>query len=99
MTALPDLPKTLERPCCRLQPCGLTTLELEVVHPDVAAGESPLPPLYRYVRASNGNEYGPDWSSAAVQAAWIEESAAEMAADAKYLDEVRARENAEGEGL
>lgn len=99
MTALPDLPKTLERPCCRFKSCGLITLELEVMHPAVAAGESPLPPLYRYVRASNGNEYGPDWSSAAVQAAWIEESAAEMAADAKYLDEVRARENAEGEGL
>lgn len=77
MTETPELPKMLERRCCPGKSCT-TTLHLESMEVDSAPGEPPLPTLYRYLR-SNGNEFGPGWSTAGRLAAWVEESAAEDA--------------------
>lgn len=93
---IPELPKTLERPCCRGKSCGMTTLELQELTAGTADGEAAVPTLYRYVRRSNGNVYGPGWSSASALAEWITESAAEMEADAKRLEEILARAKPEG---
>ncbi|MCC3292358.1 hypothetical protein [Arthrobacter sp. zg-Y1110] len=82
MSETPDLPKTLERHCCRGKSCT-TTLYLDSVEVGTAPGEPSLPPLYRYRRRSNDDVFGPDWSTAASLAAWVEQSAAEDAEEAE----------------
>lgn len=78
MSETPDLPKNLKRRCCRGKSCT-TTLYLDSVEVDTAPGEPQLPTLYRYCRQSNGEVFGPGWSTAGRLAAWVEESAAEVA--------------------
>lgn len=92
MPDTPELPPTLVRRCCSGKPCT-TTLDLESIEVGTAPGESPVPPLYRYVRG-NGNIFGPDWSSAQRLAAWVEESAAEDAASDEYQRAAAAEEAA-----
>ena len=76
-----ELPKTLVRRCCPGKTCT-TTLHLDSIEVGTAPGEPPLPTLYRYLRG-NGNGFGPDWSTRAVLATWVEASAAEDAAEAE----------------
>lgn len=80
MTEAGELPKTLERHCCSGKSCT-TTLSLDSMDARVAPGQEPIPTLYRYLRESNDDQFGPGWSTAESLLAWVEESAAEDAAE------------------
>lgn len=87
-----QLPRRLERNCCRGKSCGKITLWLDSLDPVRAEGDEAVPTLYRYRRVSNDNGYGPEWSTRAALAAWIEESAAEEAADDAWFRQAAADE-------
>lgn len=80
LSETPALPATLVRRCCRGKSCT-TTLYLDSLEVQAGEGQEPLPALFRYLRQSNDNEFGPGWSTREALTAWVEESAAKEAAD------------------
>jgi hypothetical protein len=74
--AAENLPNTIQRWCCSPhKSCGNTTLHL--VDNDSPAG---WPPLYDYVRSSNGDSYV-GWRTAEEMRTWLDETRDELQKD------------------